>query len=98
MTAHTLILAVAVGLVVGVTGRVLLRRKRAVPGWLPVAAAMAAAVLAAVIARMANSERSGLTLFEVALQVLFAGSGVAIVAFTADRPASRWDRRGHEVR
>ncbi|MEU4427641.1 GlsB/YeaQ/YmgE family stress response membrane protein [Actinoplanes sp. NPDC024001] len=86
MTAHSLITAVILGLVIGVAGRMLLRRSRSVPVWLPIAAGVAAAVLATVIARMANTERSGPTVVEIALQVLFALAGVTVVAITADRP------------
>jgi hypothetical protein len=100
MTAHSLIIAVVVGLVVGIGGRMVLCRRRNVPAWLPVAAAVATAVLAAVIARMANADRVGLTAFEITLQVLFAGAAVAVVALTAERTAqtSQWGRRGQNVR
>lgn len=85
MTALSLIIAVAVGVIAGVAGRILLRRDRTVPLWLPVAAGVAAAVLATVLARMADTERSGPTVTEFVLQLLFAGAGVATVAMTADR-------------
>lgn len=100
MTAQSLIIAVAVGLVVGCTGRLLIRRGRSVPLWLPVAAGVAAAVLAAVITRMANTDQPGPTVIEVALQVLFAVIGVLLVAMTADRQPSetRWQRSGSKTR
>lgn len=93
MTAHSLLFAVTAGLVVGVAGRFLACRGRAVPLWLPVAAAMPA-TLATVVARMANADRPDLTMLEVVLQVLFAAAGVAVVALTADRPTadSPWRR------
>ncbi|SDT27837.1 GlsB/YeaQ/YmgE family stress response membrane protein [Actinoplanes derwentensis] len=93
MTGLSLITAVAIGAVIGIVGRVLTRRGRNVPLWLPVAAGVAAAVLATVIARMANSDRPGPTLLEIVLQVLFAAAGVAVVAVTADRPSSRSSAR-----
>ena len=86
MTAHSLIIAVTAGVVLGVAGRLLVRR-RPVPLWLPVAAGVAAAVLATVVARAANSDRPGPTVVEVILQVLFAAAGVTLVLVTADRPA-----------
>ncbi|WP_328471417.1 hypothetical protein OHA21_07185 [Actinoplanes sp. NBC_00393] len=85
MTALSLIIAVTVGVVAGVTGRMLLRRGRTVPLWLPIAAGVAAAVLATVLSRMANTDRPGPTLTEILLQVLFAVAGVAVVAVTADQ-------------
>ena len=100
MTAHSLIIAMVVGLAVGVAGRVLACRNRTVPMWLPVAAAVAAAILATVIARMANSDRTGPTVLEFVLQALFAGAGVVVVAVTADRrPAdTRWNSHGQKAR
>ncbi|MBG0565448.1 GlsB/YeaQ/YmgE family stress response membrane protein [Actinoplanes aureus] len=89
MTALSLIIAVTVGVVVGVAGRTLVRRGRTVPLWLPIAAGVAAAVLATVVARMANTARPGPTATEVVLQVLFAAAGVALVAVTADRRRGR---------
>lgn len=84
MTVHSLILAVTVGLAIGVVGRVVLCRGRPVPLWLPVAAAVAAAVLVTVIARTANTDRPELTALEIILQVLFATAAVALVAATTD--------------
>lgn len=96
MTGLSLITAVAVGAVIGLAGRFLAFRGRTVPVWLPVAAGVAAAVMATVIARMANSDRPGPTVLELVLQVLFAAAGVAVVAVTADRPASRARRLTEE--
>ncbi|OJF15239.1 hypothetical protein [Couchioplanes caeruleus] len=99
MTALSLIIAVTVGLVAGVTGGLQVRRSRPVPLWVPVAAGVAAAILATVIARMADSDRPGPTLVELLLQVIFAAAGVAVVAVTADRPpaGTRWERSGREA-
>jgi hypothetical protein len=87
MTAHSLFLAVAVGVVAGVVGRLLAGRSRSVPVWLPIAAGVAAAVLATVLAWMSDVIRPGLSDLAVVVQVLFAAAGVAIVVATADRPA-----------
>jgi hypothetical protein len=99
MTADSLITAVAIGIVVGVAGRVVVCRGRAIPWWLPAAAGVAAAVLVTVIAWMADSDRSGPTALEVLSQVLSAAAGVAVVAVTSDRASdeTRWDHRGGKV-
>ena len=83
-----LIIAVAVGLLIGVAGRILIRRVRSAPMWLPVAAAVGASVMAAIVAGMAGLDRSGPTAAEVVLQMLFAAAGVVIVAATADPPVT----------
>jgi uncharacterized membrane protein YeaQ/YmgE (transglycosylase-associated protein family) len=87
MTGLSLIAAVTVGAVIGVAGRMLAARCRTVPMWLPLAAGIAAAVLATVATRMASVAGPGPTLVEFVLQVLFAAAGVTVVALTADRPA-----------
>jgi hypothetical protein len=87
MTAYSLVIAVAVGVVTGIAGRLLAGRNRVVPVWLPVAAGVAAAVLATVLIWMAAAVRPGLSKLAVTLQVLFAALGVAAVLITADRPA-----------
>jgi hypothetical protein len=86
MTAQSLFIAVAVGVVTGVAGRLLAGRSRSVPVWLPIAAGVAAAVLATVLAWMSDALRPGLSDLAILLQVLFAAAGVAIVVATADRP------------
>jgi uncharacterized membrane protein (UPF0136 family) len=99
MTAFSLIIAVTVGLVIGVAGRLVACRGRSAPWWLPVSAAVAAAVLATVAVRMANTDHTAPTLLEVALQLLFAVVGVAVVAATADRiPAASWEHGGGKAR
>jgi hypothetical protein len=76
---------VTAGVVVGVAGRFLACRGRSVPLWLPIAAAVAAAMLATFVARMTGSDRPDPTLFEIVLQVLLTATAVAAVALTADR-------------
>lgn len=78
MTAPSLLIAVTLGLLIGLAGRLLPRRARTIPLWLPAAAGVCAAVLATVILRMA------VTPADVALQVLAATAGVAGVVLTAD--------------
>ncbi|BBH67162.1 hypothetical protein ACTI_38470 [Actinoplanes sp. OR16] len=82
MTAVSLAAAVAVGVVAGLAALVPLRR-RGLPLWLPFAAGVGAAVLASVVTRLSNAERTSLTLVEFMLQILFAGAGLAAVAVTA---------------
>ena len=94
MTAQSLITAVIVGLVIGTAGRMLLGRGRFVPLWLPVSAGVGSALLATVILRMAASG-TGPTAGEIVLQVVFAGTGVTVVARTADRlPSPGGNRHG----
>jgi hypothetical protein len=99
MTADSLIIAVTVGIVIGVVGRVVVCRGRAVPWWLPAAAGVAAAVLVTVVAWMADADRSGPTALEVLLQVLSAAAGVAVVAVTTERVSdeTRWEPRSGKV-
>ncbi|WP_229073600.1 GlsB/YeaQ/YmgE family stress response membrane protein [Actinoplanes sp. DH11] len=82
MSAVSLAAAVAVGLVAGLAACAPLRR-RGLPVWLPFAAGVGAAVLASIVTRLSNAERTSLTLVEVVLQVLFAAAGLAAVAVTA---------------
>jgi uncharacterized membrane protein YeaQ/YmgE (transglycosylase-associated protein family) len=88
MTAHSLIIAVMVGVVTGIAGRLLAGRNRTLPVWLSVSAGVAAAVLATVLAWMVDSVRPGLSDLAVVGQVLFAVVAVAAVVITADRPAA----------
>ncbi|GIF45145.1 GlsB/YeaQ/YmgE family stress response membrane protein [Actinoplanes xinjiangensis] len=88
MTGLSLIAAVSVGAVIGAAGRMLAARCRTVPVWLPLAAGVAAALLATVLTRMAATDGPGPTLVEFVLQVLFAAAGVTLVALTADRPGT----------
>jgi hypothetical protein len=96
MTADSLIIAVTVGVVVGLAGRIVVCRGRDLPWWLPAAAGVAAAVMMTVITWMVDADRSGPTAIEVLLQALAAAAGVTIVAVTADRAAdeTRWQPRG----
>ena len=100
MTGQDLITAVAVGAVVGAAGHLLLRRRRCVPWWVPLAAGVAAAVLATVLSWMAEPGRTGPTLLEIAVQVLAAVAGVTIVATTAagTPPAVTRGQRGGRTR
>jgi uncharacterized membrane protein (UPF0136 family) len=96
MTAQSLITAVTIGLVLGVTGRLVLRRARGLPMWLPLCAGVGAALLASVMARLAHHDGPVPAGTELAVQVLFAVAGVAVVAMTADRPPrTHWQRRGN---
>ncbi|MFC7534077.1 GlsB/YeaQ/YmgE family stress response membrane protein [Actinoplanes sp. GCM10030250] len=85
MTAGTLAAGVVVGLVVGLAGQLLAARRRDVPLWLFLAVGVGAALLATIVALLANPGRPGPTMVDVLLQVLFAGAAVGLVAVTARR-------------
>ncbi|MFC4070295.1 hypothetical protein [Actinoplanes subglobosus] len=93
MTGQSLIIAVTVGVVLGVAGRLLAGRRRSLPLWLPPAAGVAAALLATVLTRMAATDPPTPATPEIILQVLFAAAGVTIVALTADRPSADRETR-----
>ncbi|WP_127507812.1 GlsB/YeaQ/YmgE family stress response membrane protein [Actinoplanes solisilvae] len=86
MTLSSLVTALAVGTVLGLGGRWIVPAGRVVPVWVTLAVGIGAAVLATVVARLAGVYNPGVSLVEVVLQVIFAASGVALVAATADRP------------
>ena len=85
MTLTSLATAVVVGVALGVAGALAGRR---VPFWLPPAVGVGAAVFATTIARIAADLPSGFSPAELALQVIFAAGGVAVVVATADRRTS----------
>lgn len=96
MTATSLISAVTVGLVLGFLARRFVRACHALPFWLPMAVGVGAAVLGTVTARLAGVDTSQVSPVEVVIQVALAGSGIGVVAATADRrpPADRYGRSG----
>ncbi|GIE28553.1 hypothetical protein Ait01nite_015980 [Actinoplanes italicus] len=97
MSGQDLITAVVVGAVVGATGHLLVCRRRRVPWWLPLAAGVAAAVLATVLSWMADPGRVAPSVLEIAVQVFAAVAGVTIVAVTAvgsPPHVTPWQRSG----
>ncbi|MCM4083815.1 hypothetical protein [Paractinoplanes hotanensis] len=91
MTISSLITALAVGTTFGLGGWWLIPAGRSVPFWVPLAVAVSAAMLATVVVRLAGIDTSGVTAVEVVVQMVFAGTGVGLVAATADR---RFDGAG----
>ena len=85
MTISSLITALAVGTVLGLGGRWLVPAGHAIPFWVPLAVAVSAAMLATVMVRLVGIDASGVTAVEVVVQVIFALTGVGLVAATADR-------------
>jgi hypothetical protein len=93
MTVISLVTAVALGIVIGGACRMFTARRQA-PLWLPVTAAVGAAVLGTVIVRLAGNDAAGTSAVELAVQAAFAVMGAAIVTVTADhRPVDRSERR-----
>lgn len=90
MTVMHVVAAVAVGIGIGALGHFIMPGGRRVPFWVPMTAAVGAALLATVMAHIADSDRSGLTPGDIIAQVIFAALTICLVAATADqRPASR---------
>ncbi|WP_199517366.1 hypothetical protein [Nucisporomicrobium flavum] len=81
MTLSSLVTALAVGAVLGLGARWILR---AVPFWVPLGVAVGAAVLGTVVGRLAGIDTSTVTALEVVLQVAFAAAAVTLVAMTGD--------------
>ena len=96
MTISSLLTALAVGVVLGISGRFLVPAGRGVPFWVPLAVGIGAALLGTITARLAGIDTAGVSAIEVLLQTIFAGVAVALVTATADRRPSdaRYDRIG----
>ncbi|MEV4703179.1 GlsB/YeaQ/YmgE family stress response membrane protein [Actinoplanes sp. NPDC049316] len=86
MTTSSLVTALVIGLVLGLSARWIVPTRRDVPFWLPLAVAIGAAMSGTVVGRFAGIGTDGVTATEVLLQVIFAATGVVLVAITADRP------------
>ncbi|UQU62643.1 GlsB/YeaQ/YmgE family stress response membrane protein [Couchioplanes caeruleus] len=85
MTTSSLVTALAIGLAVGLSARWIPPRHHDTPWWLPVAVAVAAAMLATVVTHLTGARTTGVGATEVLLQVLFAATAVTLVAMTTDR-------------
>ena len=83
MTVTGIITALIVGLVVGALGRLAVPHRRNIPIWLTMAVGVVAALLGAVLVRLAGINPSGFSLLELLLQVVLAAAGVALVALTS---------------
>ncbi|MEV6305395.1 GlsB/YeaQ/YmgE family stress response membrane protein [Actinoplanes sp. NPDC051861] len=84
MTAGSIAAGVAVGLLAGLAGH-LVARRRGLPFWLAPSVGVGAALLATIVIRLANPGRPGLSTTDVLLQVLFATAAVGLVTATAGR-------------
>ncbi|MEU4420252.1 hypothetical protein AB0F81_06470 [Actinoplanes sp. NPDC024001] len=87
-----LVAAVTVGVTVGAIGNLIMPGSRRIPFWVPMAAAVGAAVLATITGHLADSQPAELTTGDVVMQVIFAALTISLVAATADRPPARHDR------
>ncbi len=81
MTITGIILAVVIGAVIGVLGRLVVPGKQNIPIWLTVVIGIVAAFIGTAIARLFGvAATSGIDWIELILQVVVAAIGVAIVA------------------
>lgn len=94
MSVMHLVAAVAVGVGVGFIGHLVMPAGRRVPFWVPIAAAVGAALLATITAHMADSDPTGVSTTDIVMQVVFASLTITLVAATADRRPARRDRDG----
>ncbi|WP_328474417.1 GlsB/YeaQ/YmgE family stress response membrane protein [Actinoplanes sp. NBC_00393] len=90
MTVMHLVVAVAVGIGIGALGQLIMPGGRRIPFWVPMTAAVGAALLATITAHIVNSDVAGVSPGDIVMQVVFAALSISLVAATADRqPASR---------
>jgi uncharacterized membrane protein YeaQ/YmgE (transglycosylase-associated protein family) len=85
----SIIVAIVVGAIIGILGRLIIPGKQNMPIWLTVVIGIVAALLGTAIARaLGFADTAGFDWREFLLQVLLAAVGVAIVAGTY-RPGRR---------
>jgi hypothetical protein len=94
MTASSLLTALAVGLLIGVTGHWIGRTTRRLPLWLPPAVGVGAALLGTIAARLAGVDSVRVSPVEVGLQIALATLAVTVVVATTERrkTGDRYDR------
>ena len=81
MTITGIILAIVIGAVIGVLGRLVVPGKQNIPIWLTIVIGIVAAFIGTAIARLFGvAVTSGIDWIELILQVVVAAIGVAIVA------------------
>jgi uncharacterized membrane protein YeaQ/YmgE (transglycosylase-associated protein family) len=83
VTVTGIITALIVGLSVGALGWLAVPRRQNIPIWLTMAVGVVAALLGAVVVRLAGINPSGFSLLELLLQVVLAAAAVALVAVTS---------------
>jgi uncharacterized membrane protein YeaQ/YmgE (transglycosylase-associated protein family) len=81
MTVTGVIMAIIVGLIVGVLGRLLVPGKQRIPLWLTIAVGIVAAFVGTALARAMGipTATSGIDWMELLVQVIVAAVGVALV-------------------
>ncbi|HEV8562862.1 MAG TPA: GlsB/YeaQ/YmgE family stress response membrane protein [Actinophytocola sp.] len=89
MTVTGIIMAIIIGLVVGVLGRLVLPGRQNIPIWLTIVVGIVAALLGTALARAIGipTATSGIDWLELIVQVILAAVGVALVS-------SAYGRRG----
>ncbi|WP_199516636.1 GlsB/YeaQ/YmgE family stress response membrane protein [Nucisporomicrobium flavum] len=85
MTTSSLVTALVVGLILGLSARWIVPTQRDIPFWVPLAVAVGAAMFGTVMGRFAGIGTDGVTATEVMLQVISATTAVVLVAISADR-------------
>lgn len=85
-----IITAIIVGLIIGALGRLVLPGRQDIPIWLTIVVGIVAALVGTFIARALDvSDTSGFDWIELAIQVVLAAVGVAVVAGSRGRTAIR---------
>jgi uncharacterized membrane protein YeaQ/YmgE (transglycosylase-associated protein family) len=89
VTVTGIIMAIIIGLVVGVLGRLVLPGRQNIPIWLTIVVGIVAALLGTALARAIGipTATSGIDWLELIVQVILAAVGVALVS-------SAYGRRG----
>jgi uncharacterized membrane protein YeaQ/YmgE (transglycosylase-associated protein family) len=85
MTITGIITALAVGLIVGALGRLVVPGRQHLPVWLTLVIGVVAALLGTVLARLAGIDQAGFSLWTLLIQVGLAGLAVFAVAATGRR-------------
>jgi uncharacterized membrane protein YeaQ/YmgE (transglycosylase-associated protein family) len=86
MTVTSVIVAIIVGLVIGVLGRMVAPGKQDIPLWLTVVVGVVAAFIGTAIASALDiSDTKGFDFWEFIIQVIVAAVGVSLVAGVAGR-------------
>ena len=86
MTVTSIIVAIIVGLVIGVLGRLVAPGKQDIPLWLTVLVGIVAAFIGTAIASALDiSDTKGFDFWEFVIQVIVAAVGVSLVAGVAGR-------------
>ncbi len=85
MSGNALVHALAVGVAVGVLGRLVLPGRAAAPVWLTVAVGLGAALLGTIIARVAGADVAAPSVLRLVVQAGSAGAAVLLAVVTAGR-------------